>query len=34
MKEKIFVFGVSGHAKVVIDIVERQGLYDIADKEE
>lgn len=30
MKEKIFVFGASGHAKVVIDIVERQGLYDIA----
>ncbi len=30
MKEKIFVFGASGHAKVVIDILERQGLYDIA----
>ncbi len=30
MKEKIFVFGASGHAKVVIDIIERQGLYDIA----
>lgn len=29
-KEKIFIFGASGHAKVVIDIVERQGLYDIA----
>lgn len=29
MKEKIFVFGASGHAKVVIDIIERQGLYDI-----
>lgn len=28
--EKIFVFGASGHAKVVIDIVERQGLYQIA----
>lgn len=30
MKEKIFIFGASGHAKVVMDIVERQGLYDIA----
>lgn len=30
MKEKIFVFGASGHAKVVIDIIERQGLYSIA----
>ena len=30
MKEKIFIFGASGHAKVVIDIVERQGLYEIA----
>lgn len=29
MKEKIFVFGASGHAKVVIDVIERQGLYDI-----
>ena len=29
MKEKIFVFGASGHAKVVIDIIERQGLYDL-----
>lgn len=29
MKQKIFVFGASGHAKVVIDIIERQGLYDI-----
>ena len=28
--EKIFVFGASGHAKVVIDIIERQGLYRIA----
>jgi sugar O-acyltransferase (sialic acid O-acetyltransferase NeuD family) len=28
-REKIFVFGASGHAKVVIDIIERQGLYDI-----
>lgn len=26
--EKIFVFGASGHAKVVIDIIERQGLYE------
>ena len=30
MKEKIFVFGASGHAKVVIDIIEQQGLYEIA----
>jgi sugar O-acyltransferase (sialic acid O-acetyltransferase NeuD family) len=30
MKEKIFVFGASGHAKVVIDIIEQQGLYDVA----
>ena len=29
MKEKIFIFGASGHAKVVIDIIERQGLYEI-----
>jgi len=27
--EKIFIFGASGHAKVVIDIIERQGLYCI-----
>jgi sugar O-acyltransferase (sialic acid O-acetyltransferase NeuD family) len=30
MKEQIFVFGASGHAKVVIDVIEQQGLYDIA----
>ena len=30
MKEKIFVFGASGHAKVVIDVIEKQGLYEIA----
>lgn len=29
-KERIFVFGASGHAKVVIDVIERQGLYEIA----
>jgi len=29
MNEKIFIFGASGHAKVVIDIIERQGLYEI-----
>lgn len=29
-QKSIFVFGASGHAKVVIDIIERQGLYDIA----
>lgn len=28
--EKIFVFGASGHSKVVIDIIEKQGLYEIA----
>ena len=28
-REKIFVFGASGHAKVVIDIIEKQNLYDI-----
>lgn len=28
-KEKVFIFGASGHAKVVIDIVERQGLYKV-----
>lgn len=27
--KKIFVFGASGHAKVVIDVIERQGVYDI-----
>lgn len=30
VKEKIFIFGASGHAKVVIDIVEQQNLYVIA----
>lgn len=30
MAEKIFVFGASGHAKVVIDIIEKQGLFQIA----
>ena len=29
-REKIFVFGASGHAKVVIDILEKQGLYSVA----
>ena len=29
-RKEIFVFGASGHAKVVIDIIEQQGLYDIA----
>lgn len=27
--EKIFVFGASGHAKVVIDIIEKQGAFEI-----
>lgn len=30
MKENVFIFGASGHAKVVIDIIEHQGLYEIA----
>jgi FlaA1/EpsC-like NDP-sugar epimerase len=29
-KENIFLFGASGHAKVVADIVEREGRYAIA----
>lgn len=29
-KKKIFIFGASGHAKVVIDIVERADRYEIA----
>ena len=29
-KEKIFVFAASGHAKVVIDVIEKQGLYEIS----
>lgn len=28
-EEKILVFGASGHAKVVIDIIERQGLFTV-----
>ncbi len=28
--EKVFVIGSSGHAKVVIDIIEKQGLFRIA----
>lgn len=30
MSQRIFVFGASGHAKVVIDAIEIQGLYQIA----
>jgi sugar O-acyltransferase (sialic acid O-acetyltransferase NeuD family) len=30
VKDKIFVYGASGHAKVVIDIIERECRYDIA----
>ncbi|PLX87857.1 MAG: serine acetyltransferase [Desulfuromonas sp.] len=30
MTEQIFIYGASGHAKVVIDIIERQGLYRVA----
>jgi sugar O-acyltransferase (sialic acid O-acetyltransferase NeuD family) len=29
-KEKVFVFGASGHAKVVIDIIDKQNQYDIS----
>ena len=29
-KKKLVVFGAGGHAKVVIDIIEQQGNYDIA----
>ena len=29
-KEKLVVFGAGGHAKVVIDIIEQQGDYEIA----
>ena len=29
-KEKLIVFGAGGHAKVVIDIIEQQGSYEIA----
>ncbi len=29
-KEKLVIFGASGHAKVVIDIIEQQGMHDIA----
>ncbi|WP_124945524.1 acetyltransferase [Sulfurirhabdus autotrophica] len=29
-KESIFVFGASGHAKVVIDAIEKQGAFKIA----
>jgi len=29
-KEKLLVFGAGGHAKVVIDIIEQQGVYEIA----
>jgi sugar O-acyltransferase (sialic acid O-acetyltransferase NeuD family) len=28
-KEKIVIFGASGHAKVVIDVLERQGVYEV-----
>ena len=27
--ERVFVFGASGHAKVVIDILENEGRYKI-----
>ncbi len=27
MRENIFVFGAGGHAKVVLDVIEKQGIY-------
>ncbi|MBK5225490.1 MAG: acetyltransferase [Thermoleophilia bacterium] len=30
VKERIFIFGASGHAKAVIDTVENEGRYEIA----
>lgn len=27
MREDVFVFGAGGHAKVVLDVIEKQGLY-------
>ena len=29
-REGIFVFGASGHAKVILDIIEQQGVYEVA----
>lgn len=29
-KRNVFIYGASGHAKVVIDILEKQGLFDIS----
>jgi len=29
MKEKILIYGASGHAKVVIDIIEKQGIFTV-----
>ncbi|MDD2806212.1 MAG: acetyltransferase [Elusimicrobiales bacterium] len=29
IKESVFVFGASGHAKVIIDVLERQGEYSV-----
>ena len=29
-KEKLLIFGAGGHAKVVIDVIEQQGRYEIA----
>lgn len=29
MKRELLIYGASGHAKVVIDIIEQQGLYEI-----
>lgn len=28
-KEKIFVYGASGHAKVVVDVIEKQARYEV-----
>lgn len=29
-KKRIFVYGASGHAKVVVEAIEKQGLYEVA----
>lgn len=30
MKDKLLIYGASGHGKVIIDIVEREERYEIA----
>ena len=31
-KPKVLIFGSSGHAKVVIDIFEKEGIYEIEQR--